>query len=66
MPLPAEGFVRLKQIIGDPRKGIPAVIPVSAATWFRGVESGKYPKGKLHGPRTRVWHVDEIRALVAR
>lgn len=66
MPLPAEGFVRLKQIIGDPRKGIPAVIPVSQATWFRGVASGKYPQGELHGERIRIWKVEEIRALVAR
>lgn len=66
MPLPAEGYVRLKQIIGDPRKGIPGVIPVSQATWFRGVAEGKYPEGKLLAPRIRVWNVDEIRALVAR
>lgn len=65
MSLPAVGYVRLKQIIGDPKKGTPAVIPVSQATWFRGIESGKYPKGKLLSARIRVWNVDEIRALVA-
>jgi prophage regulatory protein len=62
--LPEIGYIRLPQIIGCPRRGIPAVIPVSQATWFRGIASGKYPAGKLHGPRVRVWSVESIRKLV--
>lgn len=65
MSLPEIGYIRLPQIIGNPKKGIPAVIPVSPATWWRGVASGKYPAGVLLGPRTRAWEVGEIRALVA-
>lgn len=63
--LPEIGYVKLLQIIGDAKRGIPAVIPVSRATWWRGMLSGKYPVGVLHGPRTRVWDVKEIRALLA-
>lgn len=65
MQLPDTGYVRLPQIIGDPKRGIPAVIPVSRTTWWRGVKSGKYPAGILHGPNTRVWPVEAIRSLIA-
>ena len=65
MTFPEIGFVRLPQIIGDRKRGIPAVIPVSEAAWWRGVASGKYPKGVLLGPRTRAYSVESIRALVA-
>ena len=42
--LPSTGYLRLPQIIGDPRRGIPALIPVSRSTWWAGVKSGRYPK----------------------
>lgn len=63
--LPQEGFVRLRQIIGDPKRGIPAIIPVSRATWWAGVKTGRFPAGVLLGPRTRAWSVESIRALIA-
>jgi hypothetical protein len=62
--LPEIGYMRLPQIIGDRKRGIPPVIPVSRATWWRGVGSGKYPAGVLQGPRIRMWSVESIRALV--
>lgn len=64
--LPAEGYVRLPQIIGNPKATppIPAVVPVSRSTWFAGVRNGRYPKGVKLGPRTTVWRVDDIRALL--
>lgn len=63
--LPEIGYVRLPQIIGDPKRGIPAVIPVCRATWWNGVKSGRLPAGVLLGPRTRAWSVESIRTLVA-
>ena len=63
--LPEIGYLRLPQIIGDRAKGIPAIIPVSRATWWAGVKSGRFPAGVLLGPRTRAWNVESIRALVA-
>jgi prophage regulatory protein len=62
--LPAEGYVRIKQIIGCRKKGIPAVIPVSRTAWFAGVKAGRYPAGKLISPGVRVWDVAEIRGLL--
>lgn len=65
MPLPEIGYLRIAQIVGDPKKNIPAIIPVSRATWWAGVASGRFPAGVLLGPRTRAWNVESIRALVA-
>lgn len=65
MPLPETGYLRLPQIIGDAKRGIPAIIPISRTAWFDGIRIGRYPKGILLGPRTRAWSVESIRGLVA-
>lgn len=62
--LPETGFLRLPQIIGDPKKGIPPIIPVSRSSWWNGVKSGKYTKPVKLGSRTTAWRVENIRALV--
>ncbi len=64
--LPEFGFVRVKQIIGDPKAHppIPAVIPVGRSTWWAGVKSGRYPKPIKLGPRTTAWRVEDIRRLI--
>jgi prophage regulatory protein len=64
MELPIEGYVRVHHIVGCSKRGIPAVIPVSRATWWAGVKSGRYPKGILLSPGVRVWNVKDIRALM--
>lgn len=60
--LPAEGFLRLNQIIGN--KDIPAIIPVSRSTWLSGVREGRFPKPVKLGKRTTAWRVMDIRALI--
>lgn len=62
--LPESGFLRLPQIIGDSERGIPAVIPVSKSTWWNGVRDGKFPQPVKLGPKTTVWKVADIRALI--
>lgn len=64
--LPDLAFVRLKQIIGDPRAvpPIPPLIPVSRSTWWDGVRSGRYPPPVKFGPRVTAWRVADLRALV--
>lgn len=44
--LPETGYLRLLQIIGNPKakSPIPAVISVSKSTWWAGVKSGRYPQ----------------------
>jgi prophage regulatory protein len=63
--LPSTGFLRIRQIVGDRSKGILPLIPVSRSSWWQGIKEGKYPKGVLLGPRTRVWRAEEIRDLIA-
>jgi prophage regulatory protein len=64
--LPETGYLRLAQIIGDPKAEppIPAVIPVGKSTWWEGVRSGRFPKPVKLGPRITAWRVEHIRALV--
>lgn len=62
--LPDSGFLRLPQIIGDTKRGIPAVIPVSKSTWWAGIKDGRFPKPIKLGPRTTAWNVADIRSLI--
>lgn len=65
----ATGYLRLHQIIGDPRAKppVPALIPVSKSTWWSGVRSGRYPKPtRLLGARITAWSVESILALIDR
>ncbi len=64
--LPSIGYVRLIDIIGDRKRNIPALIPVSRSAWWAGVRSGKYPKAVKLGPRTSAWAVEDLYALIAR
>jgi predicted DNA-binding transcriptional regulator AlpA len=64
MGLPETGFLRLKQIIGDKKNQTPALIPVSAVTWWNGVKKGIYPQSVKLGPRTTAWRVEDIRKLI--
>lgn len=64
--LPATGYLRLQQIIGDSRRGVPALIPVSRSTWWAGVKSGRYPQPtRSLGLRITAWSAEDIRALIA-
>lgn len=65
--LPETGFLRAAQILGNPDADppIPAIIPISKSGWWAGVKAGKFPKPLKLGPRTTVWRVEDIRALIA-
>lgn len=63
-PLPSTGYLRLSQIIGNSRQGVPAIIPISKSAWWNGIKEGRYPQGHKLGPRTTAWRVEDIRALI--
>lgn len=63
--IPETGFLRLPQIIGDRKAGIPPIIPVSRSSFLRGCKDGRYPKSIKLGPGTTVWTVESIRAYCA-
>ncbi len=50
------GYIRLNQIL--------QVIPVCKATWWNGVNSGRYPKPVKISARCTAWRVEEIKELV--
>jgi predicted DNA-binding transcriptional regulator AlpA len=67
--LPETGYLRLRDIIGRPATktdpGIPALIPVSASTWWKGVKEHRYPQPtRALGRRITAWTVDSIRELI--
>lgn len=67
--LPEFGYLRLPQIIGDPKAEppIPAIIPVGRSTWWAGVKSGRYPQPvRTLGRRITAWEVGGIRELIRR
>lgn len=63
--LPATGFLRLQQIVGDRKAGTPPIIPVCKSTWWDGVKSGRFPKPIKLSPRVTVWRAEDIRDLIA-
>ncbi len=66
--LPETGFLRLPQIIGDPKAEppIPPIIPVKKSCWWDGVKTGRFPKPvKIGNGRGTFWRVEDIRALIA-
>lgn len=64
--LPETGFLRLAQIVGNPKANppIPAIIPVSRSTFLNWVKSGKAPSPVKLGERTTAFKVEDIRAFV--
>ena len=66
--LSTPAFLRLRQIIGDPKAKPPVtpLIPIGKSTWWAGVRSGKYPQPvRTLGKRITAWRGDDIRKLIA-
>jgi predicted DNA-binding transcriptional regulator AlpA len=59
-----EGFLRLHQVIGCRKRGIPALIPISQSGWYKKIADGIYPPGVLIGSRTRAYSRASIRQLL--
>ncbi len=62
--LSEKSLLRLHQIVGDRRKGIEPIIPVSRSTWWAGCKSGRFPKPVHLSKRITAWRVDDIRRLI--
>ena len=64
--LPETGFLRLTQIIGNPKAvpPIPSIIPISKSSWWLGVASGVYPAPVKLGPKMTTWRIEDIRELI--
>ncbi|AVC42618.1 helix-turn-helix transcriptional regulator [Achromobacter ruhlandii] len=52
-----ESFLRIRDVL--------AIIPVSRATWYVGIQAGRYPTPVKLGPRASAWRRSDIDRLVA-
>lgn len=60
-------YLPLWQIIGDGTVDppIPAIVPVSKTTWWKGVREGRYPQPiRSLEKRITVWREDDIEAFI--
>lgn len=55
-PLPQEGFIRLPQVLH--------VLGISKTSFWQGIKDGRFPAPVKIGPRTSVWRVEAVRALI--
>lgn len=54
-------LVRASQIIGDPKNGIPAIIPVSRSGLYKLIQNGQFPKPDVvFNPRVVCWRLSTI------
>lgn len=65
--LPETGFLRLSQILGNPKANPPIapLIPIGKSCWWAGIKAGRFPKPVKLGPQTTCWRTEDIRALIA-
>jgi predicted DNA-binding transcriptional regulator AlpA len=60
-------FLRLHQIIGDPRASppVPALIPISKSTLYRAIARGVFPPpSKQMSPGCSLWHTEAVIAAL--
>ncbi|WP_426195056.1 helix-turn-helix transcriptional regulator [Massilia sp. DWR3-1-1] len=65
--LPETGFLRLPQLLGNPKANppTPPLIPVGRSTWLAGVRSGRFPAAVKLSPGINAWKVEDIKNLIA-
>jgi prophage regulatory protein len=57
-------LLRIYQIVGDNRKGIPPLIPIGRTTFLSRVKAGVYPAPIKISERTVAWRSEDIRKLI--
>jgi prophage regulatory protein len=57
-------FLKIDDIIGNKKKGIPGIIPMSRSVWYAGIAAGRYPAGIKLSARSAAWRSTDIDALV--
>ena len=66
MTMPENGFLRLNQVLGNPKANppIPPIIPISRSSWWVGVKKKIYPQPVKLSDKVTVWHVEDILELI--
>jgi len=60
---PPGALVRVEQICGNAKKGMPGLLPIAAATWWRWVKDGRVPAGRKLGPQVTAWPIEVVLAV---
>lgn len=63
--LPVTGFVRLAQLHGDPKHGVPGILPWSPATTWRRVREGRFPPPYKLSEHVTAWRAEDVRDWLA-
>ncbi len=65
--VPLTGYLRLPQIIGDPKTGTPGIIPISKSTWWNKCKTDPtWPQPVKLSARCTAWLAADVLALVNR
>lgn len=62
--IPAEGFVRVSQLIGCRRRGIVPILPISRSGMYAAIREGRIPAPLKLGPKVIAWPAEQIRAMI--
>lgn len=64
--LPETGFIRLPQLIGNPRTDppIPPIIPVKKSTLYMWIQRQEFPAPVRLGERCSAWRVEDVRRWI--
>lgn len=57
---------KIEEIVGDKKKGITGLIPMSKQGWYKGMAAGRYPRPIKISQRGVAWPAEEIEALITR
>lgn len=66
LSIPYTGFLRLKQLVGNPDASppIPPLVPIGRTSLWRKVKNGTFPKPVKLGPMTTAWRAEDIRTWI--
>lgn len=59
-----DALLRIWQIVGSKKKGVPALLPVCRTVFLERVKSGDYPPGIHLSPKITAWYYSDIMALI--
>lgn len=64
--LPSSAYIRAAQLVRNPKRpDWPVPLPFTAATLWRKVQDGTFPRPTKLSARVTAWHVGEVRAWLA-
>lgn len=65
IPINPQSYLRISQIVGDAKKGIPPLLNVSRSFFFKQVRLGKFPQPVRLTARCSVWKAEDILAIAS-